>query len=170
MGGIAKGLLPRPDGAASVVGHAVELAKAVASEVVLVGAQDAYASLGLETIEDSAPDAGPLGGLVALLERARGGRALALACDMPFLTLPLVRRLSASPAGTAAVAPRSGPLWEPLFACYDAALALPAARRRLARGELSLQPLLDELGATELVLSDAERAALRDWDHPGDLA
>jgi len=47
---------------------------------------------------------------------------------------------------------------------------LPVARARLAGGQLSLQPLLEELGAEELLLSADERAALVDWDRPEDVS
>jgi hypothetical protein len=53
---------------------------------------------------------------------------------------------------------------------YRSDAVIDAARARLARGELGLQPLLDALDATELLLDDAERARLDDWDSPDDVA
>ena len=69
MGGRPKGLLATKDGT-SIVARTIALARAVASDVVLVGRADAYAALGLAAIADAPGGEGPIAGLVALLERA----------------------------------------------------------------------------------------------------
>jgi hypothetical protein len=51
-----------------------------------------------------------------------------------------------------------------MFARYDARHALATAEARAARGELSMQGLLEELEATELSLSSIEANELDDWD------
>ena len=164
MGGAAKGLLRAPGGEAIVARLARALREAGA-EPVLVGERAEYASLGLRSIADTAPNAGPLGGLVSLLEAARGGPAIAVACDMPYVTDALVRKLAAAPDAPV-VAPRRAGKWEPLFARYDSARVLGAARARLERGELGLQGLLDEVGAIALPVTPDEAAKLDDWDTP----
>jgi molybdopterin-guanine dinucleotide biosynthesis protein A len=143
---------------------------ATLGDVVLVGRAEAYAHLGLLVLDDVCVDGGPLGGLVALLGHAGKRRALALACDLPLVSPGLLARLLTEQVDAPALAPRSGGFWEPLFARYDAARALPVAVEALAEGELSMQPLLDRLGASELVLDATEREAIRDWDRPGDFA
>jgi molybdopterin-guanine dinucleotide biosynthesis protein A len=136
--------------------------------VVLVGRSQAYAPMGLETIDDAPSGVGPLGGLCALLQRAGDARALALACDMPFVTGPLIERLLAAP-NAPIVAPRRGDLWEPLFAKYDPMLVLPLAVARVAATRYSLQGLLEEAGAVELPIHPGEADQLRDWDTIEDL-
>jgi len=172
MGGVPKGLLSAPGEPRTLVERTAALGRELGAEVVLVGQSEAYRDLGLEMLADARPDSGPLGGLVALLEHAEDRLALAVACDLPHLRLALLRRLAESPLRAPVVAPRTAspaPLWEPLCARYDSVRALPVARAHLSRGELSLQPLLDALGAEELALASDDRAALGDWDSPADL-
>jgi len=166
------------------VERTVALARERCDEVVLVGSAEAYARLGLEAIADAAPGRrrvraqlgsvdtrgeGPLAGLVALLERAGEGQAIALACDMPHLGAGMLARLATFAPDAAAVAPRDGGIWSPLFARYDAARVRAVARAKLEAGERSLRVVLEAVGARELPLSTEERAALRDWDEPGDI-
>lgn len=164
--GRTKALLRAPSGL-TLVEHWVALTREIGATPVLVGRRADVPPIA-EVIEDAAPDAGPLGGLVGLLERAGDSHALALACDMPHVDRVLLERLATAPAAIA-LAPRRGGQWEALFSRFDARLALPTARERLARHELALQALFDTLGARELTLSAAEEAMLDDWDRPEDV-
>jgi molybdopterin-guanine dinucleotide biosynthesis protein A len=175
MGGVAKGLLKAPDGA-TVVERWRDTLAGMGLEVVLVGRADAYAHIGLEVVADRPPGIGPLGGIVGLLERAESAgcvHAIAVACDMPFVSSRLIERLLCAPAEAAIVAPRREGRWEPLCARYDAARVLPAARARSRReasgGGHSLARLLDDAGALSLPLSSGEALELRDWDTPEDV-
>ncbi len=169
MGGVAKGLLPAPDGEAIVV-RTRRLLEAAGAECVLVGTHPAYASVGLETLADDAAADGPLAGLLALLSRASatGARwAIAVACDMPFIDQELVQRLVDAPPAPV-VAPRHAnergrAVWEPLFARYDPAI-VDIARTYASGGGKKLQVLLDMAGAAPLELSPERTALLTDWD------
>ena len=175
MGGIAKGLMrtQRPeDGGVTLVARWSALLVPLGLEVVLVGAHPDYAGLGMEVVTDEPPGIGPLGGLVALLRRARRGRALALACDMPFVSGALLERVLTSSPDAAILAPRRDGRWEPLCARYDPSrvLATASARARLhGKNDHSLQRLLDDVGAAELDLAPHEAAELHDWDAPSDI-
>ncbi len=160
MGGFPKGQLRSPDGA-TLIERTRDLLAAAGVDSVTVGGERA-------TLADEPPGVGPLGGLLALLRRAGDGHAIAVACDMPFITGALVARLVSAPPA-AAVAPRRGGRWEPLFARFDAPVALPIARSHLARGGRSLQGLMDALGAVALSLSADEETLLDDWDTPEDV-
>jgi len=168
MGGRPKGLMRAPEGLTLVERWQVLLAE-LGVPVVLVGEAEAYASLGLPMLEDEPPGVGPLGGLIALLRHAGARPALAVACDMPFVSRPLVERLLAAPHDATIVAPRRDARWEPLCARYDPARVLPLAVARAASPHHSLQRLLDQAGATEMALLPHEAAELRDWDSPGDV-
>lgn len=167
MGGRAKGLLPAPSGE-TIVARWCELFAKVAADVVLVGEGDAYAALGLPRLSDDPPGVGPMGGLSALLAHARGGTAIAVACDMPYVSAGLLLRLRDAPPARV-VAPRRDQRWEPLFARYDADAVHPVALSLLELGRHALQALLDEAGAAELILSPTEALELSDWDAPEDL-
>jgi molybdenum cofactor guanylyltransferase len=168
MGGVPKGLLRAPDGD-RIVDRWARMLDALAVPWVLVGRSPAYGSVAARVLDDDPPGMGPLGGLCALLDAAGDRWALALACDMPRVGAPLLRRLIEQASEAAALAPRIDGRWQPLFARYHAPRALGVARRHLV-GSRSLQGVLDELGADELTLSPAERAEQADWDSPGDIA
>ncbi|MGF1469338.1 MAG: molybdenum cofactor guanylyltransferase [Sandaracinaceae bacterium] len=163
--GQPKGLLVTEDGLRLVDRWRRVLREARVPRIVLVGEHAAYADVDLDQLPDAVPGQGPAGGLLALLGAAGSGPAIAVACDMPWPTAEDVRRLVDAPSGPAVLAPRREDRWEPLFARYDPPRCVPVLERRLARGERSLQGLLDELAAPVAV--PPER--LDDWDRPEDL-
>jgi molybdopterin-guanine dinucleotide biosynthesis protein A len=167
MGGRAKGLMHAPSGP-TIIDRWRTILDSLSVPAVLIGAHPAYANLGIPVVDDEPAGIGPLGGLVALLRRAGEGRALALACDMPFVSRALVGRLL-SGDDAAVRAFRRGTRWEPLCASYDAPRVLPMALARVAAGLHSLQGLLEEAGAVSVPLSDAEEYELVDWDSPEDV-
>jgi molybdopterin-guanine dinucleotide biosynthesis protein A len=174
FGGVAKGLL-RVRSGETLVERWCAIFDALGIAYVLVGSHPAYAPLDIETIEDETvegrPRLGPLGGVLSLLERARVRRtyALAVACDMPFVTASLVRRLVEAPAA-ALVAPRRNGRWEPFLARYDPTAVLPIARALAAARRGALQALFDAASASDLGLDACEEASLEDWDRPEDMA
>jgi molybdopterin-guanine dinucleotide biosynthesis protein A len=173
MGGMAKGLLSTPSGE-SVVTRLTRIARAIDADVVLIGQSEAYVELGLEALSDDPTGVGPLGGLSALLaeaERRRMPSAIALACDLPYVTQALLVRLVEHAPDAAAVAPRQDGKWQPLFARYAPVPALEAARAALRSGERALFAVLERLGAraVELPLDAGQIELLRDWDEPTDV-
>lgn len=167
MGGRPKGLLEVSPGV-TLVGRWRALFDLLEIPSVLVGEHPAYAREGMLAIADG-PSAGPLGGVLALLAHAEGRMALAVACDMPFVSEALVRRLAFAPR-EGALAARRGRRWEPFFARYDSPVVLPVARAEAEAGRGSLSGLLDAVNASVLALSDAEADELDDWDTPDDAA
>ena len=169
MGGIAKGMLEAPDGSGTILDRLIAIARTLSPDVVLVGRHAAYADRSLTTIEDVGADAGPLAGLVSLLEHARDRDVIAMATDLPFVETALIARLIHEQPDAGILAPRRGAFWEPLLARYRSARVIDVARARLASRALSLQGLLEASSTTELVLDDDERAQLIDWDAPSDI-
>jgi molybdopterin-guanine dinucleotide biosynthesis protein A len=169
MGGRPKGLL-RASSGETVVERWSSIFAALSIPAVLVGENPAYARFGIEQLADAVPEIGPMGGLLALFERARSGFALAVACDMPFVSLALVERLARHPSAAAAVAPRTDGVWQTLFSRFRVADALAPAREQVSRRVHSMQRLFDALDATPLEIDARERAELADWDTPEDIA
>jgi molybdopterin-guanine dinucleotide biosynthesis protein A len=172
MGGLAKGLLKTPHGK-TILQHLLALCETVkpAGRVVLLGQHPAYAAVPLPQLADDPAGIGPLGGLRALLLDAasHASDALILGCDLPHLSAALLTRLAAENTAPA-VSVRLDGFWNPVFARYQPAVALPVIDAALAKNQQSMARILDTLGATALACSDAERAALRDWDTPEDVA
>jgi molybdopterin-guanine dinucleotide biosynthesis protein A len=168
----------------SLLERAVEATAAVAAEVVVVLAQgdarrlpDRIGDAAVRRVEDPIPFGGPLQGLLAGLELARGPIIVLAGGDMPALDPRvlelLIGTLRASPERRAAVLERRGRL-EQLPAALRNGAATEAARRLLAGGERSLTSLLTALDPVRVDEAewrglDPSAATLRDVDRPADL-
>jgi molybdopterin-guanine dinucleotide biosynthesis protein A len=167
MGDVAKGLLLAPSGE-TLVARWQRLFAELGWTCVLVGQHEAYAAIAIERLNDNPPGIGPLGGMTALVLRAGKGRAIAVACDMPFVSIALLSKLATYPSHAPILAPKRGSMWEPLFARYDAERVATTVKSRARSVRHSLQGLLDDAGAEALPLDDGEWGELRDWDRPED--
>jgi len=167
MGGTDKARLVSPGGE-HLLPRLLRVCRELSLPAVVVGGT---APEGVLALSDVPKGIGPIGGLNALLAHAGGRPALLLACDLPYLSAPLLGRLahaaSTSPV-LAARDPETGK-WQPMFARYASAVVLPALQRAIAEGVRSLQTFLRTQAVEELALDELERAQLRDWDTPDDL-
>ena len=93
-----------------------------------------YQYLGLRMASDPEPGAGALHGLRTALEAARGQTVLVLACDMPFVSRPLLEHMLQLSEAADLVVPRRGGEYEPLHAVYSKG-CLPALEAALQRGQ-----------------------------------
>lgn len=172
LGGVDKSALPAPDGGGSLLERVLRLGDELLASNVIVGRSPGGRRVADDVVQlDDAPSGiGPLGGLCALLAHAGSRPAFAVACDMPYVDVTMLRLLRDAPAA-AVVAPRDPDTgkWYPLFARYDSANVLPVAREAVAAGTRSFQVLFRSLDVRELELDSNQRAKLRDWDRPEDL-
>lgn len=97
-----------------------------------------YAFLGVRLVSDPVPGLGALGGLHTALNAALGRSVLILACDMPFVSRPLLEHLVSLAAQADVVVPCHEGHFEPLHALYDKQGCLPAIEAALAAGEKRL--------------------------------
>ena len=82
-------------------------------------------------------------GMASALERSVNDLNFVMACDMPDIDMPFVRRLLSEARGYDAVVPRTGTrLLEPLFAVYRKTV-LRVMRDLLTAGERRIRPVLD---------------------------
>lgn len=133
-----------------------------ATERVVVAAEAGeYADLGLTTIGDKRPGAGPLGGLEAALHHCDSPRLLLVSCDLVRTSWRWVERLDAAIGDALAAAWRTPAGWEPLFAVYDCRIE-SLVRQRLDAGLGSLQSLLDDAPAVGVDLPP-------DWPSPAQI-
>jgi molybdopterin-guanine dinucleotide biosynthesis protein A len=152
------------DGRPLALRAAAALRDCCAEVLVASGDGRRLAFLDLPQVPDAVAGAGPLGGLVAGLERARHPLVAVVAVDMPEASPDLLRLLASRWAGEAAIVPvdHAGP--QPLHAVW-AAGAAPALRAYLASGRRSVLAAAETLGAH--YLSPAE---WRDLDPAGRFA
>jgi molybdopterin-guanine dinucleotide biosynthesis protein A len=156
------------DGQAMVLIAQRALLEAGASRAVTIGGDvSALANLGLETLPDTAPGEGPLGGIIDALENSDDHVVVVLACDHPNVNKDLVRLLVDSIAENDAAVPVVDGVPQPLAAAY-ARRSLPWLRAAFEAGERSPRSALRELRWS--ALEGVDPAWVRDVDEPRDVA
>ena len=154
----------RPKALARVAGEriasrAIEALRAAAREVVMVANElDLYTELGLTIRPDLRPGVGALGGIhtaVAWAAESGAAGALVAACDMPFLSAPLLRRLVELGRSDRVVAPASDSRrgLEPLCAFYGTG-CLRAIEDAIARGERSIVSFFPDVQVVTIPLEE----------------
>jgi molybdopterin-guanine dinucleotide biosynthesis protein A len=157
MGGLDKGRIPFRGVPLAL--RTVRLLAGIFEEVVLVtNSAEGYPGLpaGVLLTGDLFPGRGPLAGIHAGLARSSRQAAFCVACDMPFLSAGLIRRLSGRfrELDCDVLLPRVGALVEPLHALYHRRL-LAAMERLLADGQgNSVRRLFAEARTEYLELPD----------------
>ncbi len=101
------------------------------------------------TAVDRYPDSGSLGGIFTGLEAARSEWALVVACDMPFLNIPLLRKILSLREGRDAVVPVVDGRPEPTHAAYSRR-CLPHIERRLQANDLKISRFFDDVNVAYL--------------------
>lgn len=142
-------------GGAPIALRAIRALKDATDRVVLIANQpESFTSLGLETRPDLRQGRGALGGIhtaVAWAAEAGCRGALVTACDMPFLSSALLRRLAEGAGTHEVVAPASESRrgLEPLCAYYgvDCRSAIEAA---LERGDLHVTSFFADVAVRTL--------------------
>ena len=147
MGGVNKaGLLI---GRERILDLQLRLLRLVADPVFIVSSRgDDMATAGAEVLPDVIHGGGPLGGVYSALRHSPRGRTLIIGCDLPFLTRPLLERLTA-PSPAQVVLPRSARGYEPLCATWSADCA-DVIYHRIRGGELKATLVLNELRIEEI--------------------
>ena len=112
---------------------------------------------------------GPLGGIYTALRSSRSGAELFLACDMPFISPGLLRRIARSlrvrdQASFAVVGRRTG------FPFVIRSEAAPIVKRQILRGQLSVHALARVLKARRIMARPAEKQSLFNINTPEEFA
>jgi molybdopterin-guanine dinucleotide biosynthesis protein A len=162
-----------PVGGVAGATRAARLLGSLFEEVLLVGGSPPADAPGRRVADGDGPVCA-LRGLVAALAAAAAPRVVVVATDLPLLSPDLLLALVAWPEADAVV-PRTSHGAQPLCALYARDAVLPAARARLAAGELALHGLLDAvptayLEPADLARLDPDGSALFNLNTPQDLA
>lgn len=91
----------------------------------------------IQIVTDIYANKSVLGGLYTGLKHSGSCHSLVIACDMPFLSIPLLRYLISLAPGFDVVVPRLGGLLEPLHAVYSKNCLSPI-EEALRQGELKV--------------------------------
>ena len=146
-------------GAGTLLEHQTSRLADVFSDVYAVLKETPEFAVGpARVLLDRSQEHAAIHGLVRVLEDVED-RVFVLAVDLPVLPADAMRAVAARSLGSAApaVLPRADGRLQPLAAVWRRAV-LPAARERIARGELSLQGLAEEVGADLMPEEDWRRA------------
>lgn len=160
-----KALLP-VDGEPMAVGVVRALTMAGAREVVCVGGDvDALRALGLESIDDDYPDAGPLGGIITGIAWASEPVALVTPCDLLRPDARSFRELITALLGSESLVavPIVDGKWRPLPAALRSAARAPLSEA-FDEGERAVHRAMERVGFVA-----AEVGVFTDVDTPEDL-
>lgn len=143
-----------------------------AEEFFISGKADGpYAGAGVEIIEDSRCESGPLGGIASALRRCADEWLLVLAVDMPAMTADFLCTLTDAVRNGAGVVPMTDRI-QPLAALYPCA-ALEIAERLLREGQRKMESFVDELAERSLVrrldVPTSQWHLFTNWNTPGDV-
>jgi molybdopterin-guanine dinucleotide biosynthesis protein A len=164
--GVNKALLRMYDGGPTVVEMVVaRLGEAgVGSPLLITNNPYEYAFLRLECVPDDVEGAGVLGGILTAVNHSERDRVLIVGCDMPLLSVGLLRYMMSVPGEYDVLVPR----WseggevrvEPLHAIYSVRQA-GVIERQIAEGRRKVSDFLDGVDVTYL-----DESVMRQYD-PG---
>ncbi len=137
-------------GATDLLGHALARLAAVTDDVrILAGSEDRYSGRGVAVEPDPVADRGPMAGLLAALQSARGRPALLLGVDLPLVPPEVLAHLLVLAQDADAVVPVSPRGPEPLCAVYGAGCVEPV-RHAFAREDLKMTAFWGDVRVREV--------------------
>ncbi len=145
----------------------------VCAEVfVVAGDPRPYSRLGVPVVLDRFRGVGVLGGLHAGLEVASNELALAVGCDMPFLSVDLVRAFATWAGGSDVAVLRQGEHIEPLHGAYRRT-CVEAIEAVIAEGQRRIVSFFPRVSVryvtpAEVAPFDAQLRFIRNVNTPGD--
>jgi molybdopterin-guanine dinucleotide biosynthesis protein A len=163
-----KAFLPLVDGGPPMVALVIERIREFADDVMIVANDRArYGDFGARVVPDLEAGAGALGGIHAALRHAKHEHCLIVACDMPFLSRALLRRMVDEPRDYDVLAPRlpgesrqgsDGLVYQTLHAIYGRACIEPI-ERQLAQGNRQVIGFFSTVRVRTIEFDD-----VRQWD------
>lgn len=158
-----------------LIEHVLERIEGLGDEILITtNNPESLTYLGIRLERDSVPGAGSLAGLQTALKAARGSHVLVLACDMPFISRPLVEfMIELTPQADIIVPQRVGH-FEPMHAIYSQA-CLPPIQAALKDGHSQVFRFYDQvqirkINETELSKFDPQGMSFFNINTPKDLA
>ncbi len=155
----------------TLLARTVRIVSAIASSVVVVGRTGLPPDVrGVNAVPDDVPNAGPLGGIATGLRLIGEEYALVVSCDLPFLTVEMLRLLLQNAAGCDAVVPVWGGRLQPTCALYRRSCC-PVFTALIEAGELRVRSALDgmrlcRLGPAELAAAGCGGLTLSNANTP----
>jgi len=146
--------------------HVASIVRQAAGTAVIIGNPERYGSLGFPVYGDQILPCGPIGGIYTALSVTRSEWNLVVACDMPMLSLSVLRGLiehsfrSASNC-IAGMGPGGEP--QPLCAVYHRR-CLPLLEQAIGEKRFKMRELLPELRSEPVMLDPSVFANINTTD------
>jgi molybdenum cofactor guanylyltransferase len=166
--GTDKALLPFVAGGEPMLAVVLKRLSAVADDVLVVANdREKYAAFGARVVPDLRPDVGALGGIQAAIASSEHDYCLVVACDMPFLSLPLLRRMADEPRDYDVLVPlipgesrqrSDGLVFQTLHAIYSKE-CLPYIEKRIMEGKKQVVAFFEDVRVRTLDVAEITR-----WD------
>ena len=154
-------------GRALVTIAAEALAEGGAGTVVVIGgAAERMADLGLTVVPDRWPGEGPMGGVITALDRPGHDVVVILACDHPAAAGPAVASIAGALAGADVAVPVIAGRRQLMHAAWSRRV-VPRLREAFDAGERALHRSLDGLEVIDVL--DGDPCWYADVDRPSDL-
>jgi molybdopterin-guanine dinucleotide biosynthesis protein A len=164
-------------GGASVLDHQLAgLRRVVDRTIIIANDAEAFHTTGVPVIPDLEPGSGALGGLYTAVRAAQSDCTLVVACDMPFVSEPLLAYLAEAGRTADIVIPRTARGYEPLCATYSRRAADELWRlveeQRFRLSEVAMIPglVIREIGTDELSPFGPEDVLFFNINTPDDYA
>ena len=177
LGGLNKaGLILQPGGASVLDRQLARLRRVVDRIIIIANDAARFGGAGVPVIPDMVPDGGALGALYTAVHAAGTEYTLVVACDMPFISEPLLAHLVSVGSAFDIAIPRTGRGYEPLCATYSRRCAVELRRlveeRRFRLSEVARIPGLNvrEVGRGELERFGPEEVLFFNLNTPDDHA
>jgi molybdopterin-guanine dinucleotide biosynthesis protein A len=165
-----------PDGMAVLDRQLARLNRVVDCTIIIANDADRFESSGVRVIADLVPDGGALGALYTAVHAAPSDRTLVVACDMPFLSEPLLAHLVDAGRDVDIAIPRTARGYEPLCATYSRRCA-PELKRLIDERQFRLSDIaripglrIREIGSDELLAFGSEEMLFFNLNTPDDVA
>ena len=140
-----------------VIEHICEQLRGTFDQIIISANEvDKYSFLGFDVIPDKVPGQGPLMGIASALEASANQLNFVVACDIPHIDLPYVRRMLTEAAEADLVIPTTGEgNYEPLFAVYRKS-ALKAINEVLSSDRRKISDVFARCRFRHIRLGDAK--------------
>lgn len=144
--------------------------------IIIANDAERFADVGVPVIRDREPGLGALGGLYTAVQATQSERTLVVACDMPFVSEPLLAYLVAAGRAADIAIPRTARGYEPLCATYSrrsaAALWRLIEAQQFRLSEVARIPglVIREIGLDELAPFGPEEVLFFNINTPQDHA
>lgn len=177
LGGLNKaGLTLRPGRASILDRQLARLRRVVDRTIIIANDVERFSTAGVPVIADLVPGAGALGGLYTAVQTAGADWTLVVACDMPFLSEPLLAYLVSAGMAADITIPRTSRGYEPLCAAYSPRAAVELRRlideQRFRLSDVVRMPGMNvrEIGRDEIEAFGPEEVLFFNLNTPSDYA